>query len=161
MVRLRSSRTGALRIVRSNGFSVRGKTRREKMKAFLKMTTAAAALAGAALASAPASAQYVGVGVGPIGFDVYSGGYCDRWGCPTDYWNYPIYYGPVYYDNVWYRGPVYTRVVDGERWYWIHGAWHNDQWRGPRPSWARTGHYGEPLGLDYYRAHGSRVSDRD
>src|SRR5579864_9023726 len=131
------------------------------MKHILKLTTAAAALASTALFCAPASAAYVGIGVGPVGFDLYSGGYCDRWGCPNDYWSYPIFYGPVYYDNVWYRGPVYYRTVDGERWYWIHGGWHRDMWRGERPSWARVDHYGPPLGLDYYREHGFRVRDTD
>ena len=115
------------------------------MRDFLKMTTAAAALAGSALFCGPANAAYVGVGVGPIGFDIYSGGYCDRWGCPNDYWTYPIFYGPVYYDNAWYRGPVYYRTVGGERWYWIHGAWHRDQWRGARPRWARVYRYGAGL----------------
>src|SRR5205823_14142829 len=108
-----------------------------------------------------AHAAWVGVGVGPIGFDIYSGGYCDRWGCPREYWNYPIFYGPVYYGSAWYRGPVYYRSVNGERWYWIHGAWHRDQWRGPRPTWARDTHYGPPRGLDYYREHGFRVRDED
>jgi hypothetical protein len=131
------------------------------MKTFLKLGTAAAVLAGAAALSTPASAAWVGVGVGPIGFDVYSGGYCDRWGCPSEYWGYPVYYGPVYYGSAWYRGPVYYRSVGAERWYWIHGAWHRDQWRGPRPAWARNYHYGPALGLDYYRAHGFRVRDED
>ncbi|HLY06173.1 MAG TPA: hypothetical protein VKR31_10525 [Rhizomicrobium sp.] len=131
------------------------------MKSVLKLTTAAAALAGTALFCAPASAVIVGVGVGPIGFDVYSGGYCDRWGCPTDYWTYPIYYGPIYYDHAWYRGPVYYRTVNGERWYWVHGAWRRDEWRGARPTWARYYHYGPALGLDYYRTHGFRVRDND
>lgn len=134
------------------------------MKAFLKITTAAAALSGAlALMGGSASAAQfnVGVGVGPVGFDFHSGGYCDRFGCPSRYWAYPIYYGPVFYDGAWFRGPVYTRVVDGEHWYWIHGAWHRDQWHGPRPRWARDYHYGPALGLDYYRTHGFHVSDRD
>jgi len=131
------------------------------MESFLKMTTAAAALAGSALCCAPANAAYVGIGVGPIGFDIHSGGCCDQWGCPGDYWTYPISYGPVYYDNAWYRGPVYYRTVNGAHWYWIHGAWHRDQWRGPRPTWARDVRYGRPLGLDYYRAHGFRVRDED
>ncbi|HEY3776984.1 MAG TPA: hypothetical protein VGL35_02895 [Rhizomicrobium sp.] len=135
------------------------------MKAFLKLTTAAAALLGSvAYMGAPASAAEwgVNVGVGPgVGFDVHTGGYCDRWGCPGRYWAYPIYYGPVYYDGGWFRGPVYTRVVGGEHLYWIHGGWHRDQWRGARPQWARAYHYGPALGLDYYRAHGFRVNDRD
>lgn len=134
------------------------------MRPFLKLTTAAAALLGTvAFTGAPANAEWgISVGVGPaIGFDVHSGGYCDRWGCPGQYWAYPIFYGPVFYDGMWFRGPVYTRVVDGEHFYWIHGGWHRDQWRGPRPQWARVYHYGPALGLDYYREHGFRVNDRD
>ena len=131
------------------------------MRSVWKLTTAAAALAGSAFFCAPADAAYIGVGVGPIGFDLISGGYCDRWGCPTDYWTYPIYYGPVYYENAWYRGPVYYRTMNGTRWYWVRGAWRRDQWRGARPSWARYNHYGPALGLDYYRTHGFRVRDND
>ncbi|HEX4080212.1 MAG TPA: hypothetical protein VHX61_15225 [Rhizomicrobium sp.] len=135
------------------------------MKDILKVTTAAAALLGSAVVlGGPARAAdwSVGIGAGPgIGFDVHSGGYCDRWGCPGDYWNLPVYYGPVYYDGQWYRGPEYYRVKDGVHWYWINGAWHRDQWEGPRPGWARVYHYGPPLGLAYYREHGFRVSDRD
>ncbi|MGH6890266.1 MAG: hypothetical protein ACREHF_13910 [Rhizomicrobium sp.] len=135
------------------------------MNSFMTITTAAAALLGSvAFMGGPANAAEWGVrvGVGPgIGFDVHSGGYCDRWGCPGHYWAYPIYYGPVFYDGTWFRGPAYTRVVNGEHWYWIHGGWHRDQWRGPRPQWARGHRYGPALGLDYYREHGFRVSDRD
>lgn len=135
------------------------------MKAFLKLTTAAAALLGSvALMGGPASAAEWGVDVGGgpvVGFDVHTGGYCDHWGCPGHYWAYPIYYGPVFYDGEWFRGPAYTRVVDGEHWYWIHGGWHRDQWEGSRPQWARSYHYGPALGLDYYREHGFRVSDHD
>ena len=34
---------------------------------------------------------------GAIGFDYDSGGYCDDWGCPDEYWDMPVYYGPVYF----------------------------------------------------------------
>jgi hypothetical protein len=134
------------------------------MKSFLRLTTAAAALLGAVVFTGGASAAEWGVGVGVgrgIGFDVHTGGYCDHWGCPDRYWADPVYYGPVFYDGAWFRGPVYTRVVDGEHLYWIHGGWHRDEWRGAQPHWARTYHYGPALGLDYYREHGFRVSDRD
>ena len=132
------------------------------MKALLKITTAAAALLGSVvLCGPPASATDVDVGVGPIGFDIHTGGYCDRWGCPQHFWKYPIFYGPVYYEDAWYRGPVYYRVEDGVHWYWIHGGWHRNQWEGPRPEWARVDHYGPALPLDYYREHGFRVSERD
>ncbi len=131
------------------------------MKAILKTAALAAALAGSAMfASAPARADGVSVAIGVpgIGFSYDSGGYCDRWGCPEDYWGYPVYYGPVYYSGAWYRGPVYYRRIDGAYWYWIHGGWHRDEWRGPRPAWYRHAHYryGPALGYDYYRGHGFR-----
>ena len=61
--------------------------------------------------------------------------YCDQYGCPDDFYDMPIWYGPVFYDNVWVTGPVYYRVWHGLRQYWIHGGWHYDAWIGPRPSW--------------------------
>ena len=77
------------------------------MKSLLKLSVAAAALAGAAVfASAPASAGFsISIGVPGIAFTTGSGGYCDRWGCPDGYWDYPVFYGPVYYDGDWYQGP--------------------------------------------------------
>lgn len=131
------------------------------MKRFLKAMTTAALLIGAAMfASAPAQADGVSItiGVPGIGFSYSSGGYCDDWGCPADYWDYPVYYGPVYYDGRWFRGPVYYRYINGRPWYWVHGGWHRDHWRGPYPRWYRRHHYryGPALGYDYYRGHGFR-----
>ena len=134
------------------------------MKTLLKMATVAAVMAGAAFfASEPARADGVSVSIGVpgIGFSYDSGGYCDSWGCPSDYWGYPVYYGPVYWGGAWYRGPVYYRHRYGHTWYWVHGGWHRDQWRGPRPHWYRHNYrYGPALGYDYYRGHGFR-HDRD
>ena len=109
---------------------------------------------------------HIGIGGGhSIGFDVNTGGYCDRWGCPGDYWGYPVFYGPVYFDGEWYDGPVYYREVDGGYEYWVHGDWHRDEWRGPRPDWARDTHYGPTLGRDYYQSdefrHGHEADDHD
>jgi hypothetical protein len=131
------------------------------MKNFLKVMTTAAALTGAAMfASAPARADGVSISIGVpgIGFSYSSGGYCDEWGCPDGYWDYPIYYGPVYYGGEWYRGPVYYRLRHGHYYYWIHGGWHRDQWRGRYPRWYRRHEYryGPSLGYDYYRGHGFR-----
>ena len=135
------------------------------MRTFFKVITTAAVLTGAAMfASAPARADGVSItiGVPGIGFSYSSGGYCDDWGCPQDYWDYPVYYGPVYYRGEWYRGPVYYRLRHGHYYYWLRGGWHRDQWRGPRPRWYRRHdyHYGRSLGYDYYRSHGFR-HDRD
>jgi hypothetical protein len=87
----------------------------------------------------------------------YASGYCDAYGCPDDYYDLPIWYGPVFYGDAWYNGPVYYRDGFGGRQYWIHGGWHSDQWRGPRPSWwtASRYHTGSALGRSWYRSHGS------
>ncbi len=134
------------------------------MKPLVKFGVAAAALMGAAtLASAPASADgfSFSIGVPGIGFSYDSGGYCDQWGCPDEYWDLPVYYGPVYWGGEWYQGPVYYRRHNGRYYYWIHGGWRRDEWRGPHPHWWR-GHYayGPSLGYEFYRGHGFR-HDRD
>ncbi len=101
----------------------------------------------------PGGGLSIGIGShGGVGFDIGTGGYCDHWGCPGDYWGYPVYYGSVYYDGEWFEGPVYYREYDGEYEYWVHGNWHRDEWRGERPEWAGEGHYGPALGRDYYRS---------
>jgi hypothetical protein len=93
---------------------------------------------------------------GGVGFSYDSGGYCDAYGCPNDYWDMPVYYGSVYYGDSWFNGPVYYRDWNGRRQYWIRGGWRYDQWRGARPSWYREGRYGPALGLNFYRDHGFR-----
>ena len=30
-----------------------------------------------------------------ISFSSDPGGYCDDWGCPDDFWDLPVFYGPV------------------------------------------------------------------
>ncbi|MBN9587489.1 MAG: hypothetical protein BGN85_12260 [Alphaproteobacteria bacterium 64-11] len=85
------------------------------------------------------------------GADAY--GYCDEYGCPGDYWNLPVYYGPVFYDDAWFNGPLYYRDWGGRRQYWIHGGWRYDGWRGARPNWYREGRYGPALGLNWYRSN--------
>ncbi|HEY0281450.1 MAG TPA: hypothetical protein VGC27_02375 [Rhizomicrobium sp.] len=130
------------------------------MRTFLKTTVAAAAIAGAALFSAaPANAQDISFsfGSGGVGFSYDSGGYCDSWGCPDDFWDYPIYYCPVYFRGSWYNGPLYFRQYGGEYWYWIQGNWRRDQWRSMRPNWACLDRYGPPLGFEYYENNGFRI----
>ena len=127
------------------------------MKITWKMAVAALALTAGATAAMPASAQSFGLGFGPrggISFSYHSGGYCDQFGCPDDFWQMPIYYGPVFWHGDWYDGPVYYREAFGHRQFWIHGDWRNDEWRGPHPGWWREGRFGPPLGVDYYRSHG-------
>ena len=96
----------------------------------MKLTVAAAEMAGATLfASAPAQADSFRFSFGPgggVGFSYDSGGYCDRWGCPDGFWDYPIAYCPVFYHGQWYRGPLYYRNHHGRYDYWIHGDWRRD-----------------------------------
>ena len=90
-----------------------------------------------------------------------TGGYCDDAGCPDHFWTYPIFYGPVYFHGIWYRGPVYTRDDSyGHHWFWIRGAWRRDEWRHPRPYWARNVHFGPPLDFAFYESHGFNVEGR-
>jgi hypothetical protein len=138
------------------------------MKGVVKMAVVAVAIAGGALfASAPAQAG-ISIGInlgipvigvpGAIAIDNSSGGYCDNFGCPDGYWDQPVWYGPVYYGGGWYQGPVYYRDIGGEHWYWIHGGWHRDEWRGPRPGWWRADYrFGPALGFDWYQGHGFHI----
>jgi hypothetical protein len=123
-----------------------------------KTLIASAAVAGVTMLSAlPAQAASVGTGVGlgnGIEFSYQSGGYCDRWGCPDEFWDYPLYYCPVFYDGTWFRGPVYFSRRHDELWYWVHGGWHRDEWDGPRPRWACADHFGPALDYDFYETHG-------
>jgi len=138
------------------------------MKGILKAMISLAALAGVAcFGSAPARAGVnIGLSIGlpipgGVAIDYGSGGYCDSWGCPDAYWDMPVYYGPVYYGGRWYQGPLYYRDFRGSRWYWVHGAWRRDEWRGPRPAWWRGNYrYGPALGYAFYRGNGFR-HDRD
>jgi hypothetical protein len=128
------------------------------MRSMWKVTAAAVALtAGASFVNAPASADSFGMSFGSrgvIGFSYQSGGYCDRWGCPGEFWNYPVYYCPVFYDGFWFRGPVYYRFWYGQPYYWVHGGWHEDEWDGSRPYWACSDRFGPPLDYDYYEENG-------
>ncbi len=136
------------------------------MKTVAKMTLGALLLMGAAVAvSAPASA-----GVG-ISFGWYGPGFapfsdpCDYydyydepppWGLPPDYCDYPVYFGPVFWDGFWYRGPIYYRWYGGERLFWLHGGWHRDGWRGgPMPSVRWNDRGGPPRGFGPGRGPGS------
>jgi hypothetical protein len=120
----------------------------------LGAATLAAALCGSA------SAQYWrNDRDAAVQYDPQTGGYCDtRGGCPDHFWTYPIFYGPVYYHHVWYRGPVYTR---DDRWghhlFWVRGDWRRDEWHHARPYWARDVRFGPALDFAYYEGHGFNV----
>ena len=105
------------------------------MNRFLKSALVAAALGSGALAATPASAASFRISYGfpGVGFNYDSGGYCDSWGCPDQFWDYPVYYCPVYFRGRWYRGPVYYRQTRFGVQFWIHDGWRRDMWGGPRP----------------------------
>ena len=75
------------------------------------------------------------------GDDAY--GYCDAYGCPEDYYDLPVFYGDVFYDNSWLTGPIYYRDWGGRRQFWIRGSWRSSQYRGVR--------FGPALGRGWYR----------
>jgi hypothetical protein len=95
----------------------------------------------------------------PVEFSRDSGGYCDNAGCPDHFWRYPVHYGPVFFAGHWFKGPVYFRGDWQNRQYWVRGDWHRDEWRGPRPYWARSAHDGPALGFAFYADHGFRLND--
>ena len=120
------------------------------MKTLWKVTLSAlsfAAFTGLAGCVAPAEEGYDdNYGGG------YASGYCDAWGCPDGYWDFPVYYGSIYYNGAWLDGPIYCRDIDGRRQFWVHGGWHNDGWRGERPAQYPAGRVGPALGRDFYRS---------
>ncbi len=132
------------------------------MKKLLTQTLAAAAIGGAMLSATPANAASLSIGVGfpGVSFSYNSGGYCDAWGCPDRFWNYPVYYCPVYYGGRWYSGPAYYRQSRGGYQYWIRGGWRRDSWNRPRPRGACVDRYGPPLDLDFYIWNGFNVRDQ-
>jgi hypothetical protein len=88
-------------------------------------------IAGAAtFATAPAKADVaIGFNFGPSDVDMAFGTPCYGMGyCP-----YRVYRQPVYLDGYWYQGPIYYREVRGVPYFWYHGNWRRDEWRGPRP----------------------------
>lgn len=115
----------------------------------VKTVYGALALWGALVAwTAPADAGtevgisfgWYGPGVIPFGdpcayYDYYD--IAPPWGLPPDYCDYPVYFGSVFWDGLWYRGPIYYRWYGGERLYWLNGGWHRDSWRGGRPPQVR------------------------
>ena len=112
-------------------------------------------LAALLLTTVSATAQY-GRDIAPrdmVNPSPRSGGYCDNRGCPNNFWRYRIYYGPIYYNHRWFRGPVYVKDDYGRNWFWVDGGWHRDQWPGSRPSWARNARIGPALPRDFYLAH--------
>ncbi len=121
------------------------------MKRYARAALGALLLAGSSfLMAAPASAAVgISFGFGGPGYAVSDP--CDYydfysapppWGLPPDYCDYPVYSEPVFFDGLWYRGPIYYRWNHGQRLFWLHGGWRSDGWRGPRPggiSWQNRG----------------------
>jgi hypothetical protein len=124
------------------------------MKRFGKVALSALMFAGAtAFFVAPASAGVgISFGFGGPGYVTFSDP-CDYydyydgpppWGLPADYCDYPVYFEPVYYDGIWYRGPIYYRWYGGQRLFWLNGNWRRDEWRGGLPDirWEDRGGWG-------------------
>ena len=57
----------------------------------------------------------------------------------------PLYYGQVYWGDSWYPGPFYYRDFGGRRQFWVHGGWHDGNFRG--------GRFGPALGRGFYQSH--------
>lgn len=114
------------------------------MKTLAKVALGALAVGGVAFATVAPAAAHTSVGIS-FGFGYPGYGYansCDYydyydapppWGLPPGYCGYPVYYGPVYWDGYWYRGPIYYRWDGDRRLYWLHGGWRYDGWHGRRP----------------------------
>jgi hypothetical protein len=113
-----------------------------------KFAALGAMLLGTAVFSAttPAGAAVsVNVQAGPVAVAV--AGECDDyyappWGYPSNYCDYEIWDEPVYVGGVWYRGPIYWRMDNDVRVFWINGRWHRHAWVGPLPvsfAWGRQG----------------------
>src|SRR5271169_1889662 len=113
---------------------------------------AAALLASTMFASAPAHAAHFGISFSTPGvsFSYNSGGYCDDYGCPGRFWDYPVAYCPVFWHGQWYGGPFYYQARHGRTYFWIHDGWRSDDWNLRRPGWACQDRFGPPLDLDFY-----------
>jgi len=112
-----------------------------------KTTVAVAVMVAASAIGSPARADSfnIGFGHGGVSFSYNTGGYCDSYGCPDGYWDMPIYDCPVFFGGEWYRGPVYYRRMHGRTYYWLHGDWRPDQWRGQRPRGVCSNRFRDPL----------------
>lgn len=157
---------------------------------------AGASLAGAAPAAAGTSVG-ISFGFGP-GYGYYGRGYgdaygpdyddaygpsyygnsCDYydyydvpppWGLPPGYCGYQVYYGPVYWGDTWYRGPIYYRGDGDDRLYWLNGGWRHNEWHHnyrPNIEWRDRGygHWrgGYTGGVHWdHRSYGGRPHDRN
>jgi hypothetical protein len=130
------------------------------MTSSLRMTLLASSVAGLSLLAGSAALARMHYDDRSVEFSRDSGGYCDNAGCPDHFWRYPVHYGPVFFAGHWFKGPVYFRGDWRDRQYWVRGGWHRDEWRGPRPYWARAAHDGPPLAFEYYADHGFRLNDQ-
>jgi hypothetical protein len=125
-----------------------GRHKESKEMKLSKISTLGALMLGsvAFLATAPASAgTSVSVSIGAVGVAV--GDDCDDyyeppWGYPSDYCNYDVYEEPIYVDGIWYQGPIYWRMDNGIRVFWINGHWRRNMWVGPLPRHWRWGRHG-------------------
>ena len=133
------------------------------MKIRTALTVSAMTFGGALLVSTTGAEAgirlSIGISVPGLSFSYSSGGYCDAFGCPNTFWDYPVAYCPVYWDGGWYGGPFYYVYRNGSYYYWIRGGWRRDGWYQSRPYWACTDRFGPPLDLDFYIWNGFNVRD--
>ena len=163
------------------------------MKTIAKFAVGAVLLAGASFAGAAPAAAGTSVGIsfgfgpgygyyGPDYDDAYGPSYygnsCDYydyynvpppWGLPPGYCGYQVYYGPVYWGDTWYRGPIYYRGDGDDRLYWLNGGWRHNEWHHnyrPNIEWRDRGygHWrgGYTGGTHWdHRSYGGRLHDRN
>jgi len=131
-------------------------------------TMFAALMLGAALASPARADGDIGISFGYddafTGFDP-----CDYyryydapppWGLPDDYCSDLVSFDPVYYDGLWYRGPIYHRHHHGKQEVWLHGGWHEDGGNGQRPpaiAWQDRGGPLHGFRADFHPGRDARV----
>lgn len=115
-----------------------------RLHALVGAVIATAFLAAAPAHTAIAAAPRVGVAVATpatapaLDCEDY---YAPPWGYPPDHCRYEIWDQPVYAGGVWYNGPIYWRLDNGVRVFWINGGWRPHGWNAPPPRfiWGRKG----------------------
>ena len=53
-----------------------------------------------------------------------------EYGTPWHNCGYAYWRDPVFIEGRWRQGPFYYRHFRGQHWYWWHGAWRRNEWRG-------------------------------
>jgi hypothetical protein len=53
------------------------------------------------------------------------------WGMPDRYCDDLVAFDPVYYDGVWYQGPIFYRWKHGHKMHWLKGDWREETKQAP------------------------------